>query len=106
MNAFPPSSVRRPVTLRGFVLAAAMAVAACSPAAEEVAHGDSPAVASPFPTPGTHAAATANPADSSLITVYKTPTCGCCREWVDHMRKNGFRVAVTDVAQLAPVKAT
>jgi hypothetical protein len=47
-----------------------------------------------------------NPADSSLITVYKTPTCGCCALWVDHMRANGFRVAVTDVAQLGPVKQT
>jgi hypothetical protein len=24
------------------------------------------------------------------ITVYKSRTCGCCVEWVDHLRENGF----------------
>lgn len=24
------------------------------------------------------------------ITVYRSPTCGCCGKWIDHMRKHGF----------------
>lgn len=38
------------------------------------------------------------------ITVYKTPTCGCCGKWVDHMRQNGFNPTVTDLPNLSAVK--
>jgi hypothetical protein len=34
--------------------------------------------------------ANANPAP--VVTVYMTPTCGCCKYWADHMRQNGFTV--------------
>ena len=39
------------------------------------------------------------------VTVYKSPTCGCCTEWVAHLRRHGFRVKTEDVADLQPVKA-
>lgn len=39
------------------------------------------------------------------LTVYKSPTCGCCSGWVDHARKAGFAVTVVDIEDLAPVKA-
>ena len=106
MNALIPPSLRRLANRRAFVLAGAIAIAACSTAGDEGSHGDSTTPASPFPKPGGQLAAATNAADSSLITVYKTPTCGCCAKWVDHMREHGFRVAVTDVAELPPVKAT
>ena len=32
------------------------------------------------------------------VTVYKTSSCGCCRLWVDHMKKNGFDVQSMDVS--------
>jgi|SRR5688500_896056 len=32
------------------------------------------------------------------IVVYKTPTCGCCSMWVEHMRQNGFQPEVHDVS--------
>jgi hypothetical protein len=38
------------------------------------------------------------------ITVYKTPQCGCCRTWVDHLRKNGFEVTTHDVDDISAVK--
>lgn len=38
-----------------------------------------------------HAAATAT------VEVYKSPTCGCCAKWVDHMRDHGFTVNTHDV---------
>ncbi len=31
------------------------------------------------------------------VQVYKTPTCGCCGNWVQHLRTNGFQVSVKDV---------
>ena len=33
------------------------------------------------------------------LFVAKSPTCGCCADWVDHMRAAGFDVEVTDVSQ-------
>lgn len=32
-----------------------------------------------------------------LVQVYKSPTCGCCGAWVEHMRAAGFTVNVTEV---------
>lgn len=31
------------------------------------------------------------------ITVYKSPFCGCCSKWVDHVRDAGFEVKIQDV---------
>lgn len=43
-------------------------------------------------------------ADSSLVTVYKSPTCGCCEKWVDHMRASGFRVVAHDTDDMTRIK--
>lgn len=39
--------------------------------------------------------ATATTADT--VVVYKSPTCGCCNKWVDHIRENGFVVVTHDL---------
>ena len=26
------------------------------------------------------------------ITVYRSPSCGCCGKWIDHLREHGFQV--------------
>lgn len=39
-----------------------------------------------------------------MMAVYKTPTCGCCAKWVEHMKQNGFTVHVTDMNDLSSVK--
>lgn len=49
-------------------------------------------------------ATTSRTADAT-ITVYKSPTCGCCSKWVDHLRAAGFDVETSDVDNLGPVKA-
>jgi hypothetical protein len=41
----------------------------------------------------------------SAMTVYKDPNCGCCAEWVKHIRKAGFVVSVRDTADMATVKS-
>ena len=38
------------------------------------------------------------------LVVYKSATCGCCKVWVEHMRKHGFATEVHDVDNLSPVK--
>lgn len=43
--------------------------------------------------------------DLPQVTVYKSPTCGCCSAWVEHLRDNGFAVVTRDVDDLAPIKA-
>lgn len=34
---------------------------------------------------------------TATVEVYKSPTCGCCAKWVDHMRDHGFTVNTHDV---------
>ncbi len=38
------------------------------------------------------------------MTVYKSPTCGCCSQWVEHAEKAGFTVKTIDTNDLATVK--
>jgi hypothetical protein len=37
-------------------------------------------------------------AATQAIEVYKSATCGCCEEWVKHLRANGFKVNAHNVA--------
>lgn len=52
--------------------------------------------------PGAPAAAVL--ADAPTITVYKSPTCGCCTDWVTHLEKHGFKVSAHDVMDMGPIK--
>ena len=36
-------------------------------------------------------------APAKEATVYKSPSCGCCKKWVDHMQKSGWTVTSHDV---------
>ena len=38
------------------------------------------------------------------VTVWKTPTCGCCKDWVIHLRREGFNVVTNDVPDTAPIR--
>jgi len=42
---------------------------------------------------------------STPVYVYKSPTCGCCGNWVDQMVAHGFDVQTEDVDNLANIKA-
>lgn len=39
-----------------------------------------------------------------LALVHKSPTCGCCELWVDHLKEAGFQVEVRDAEDITPVK--
>jgi hypothetical protein len=44
---------------------------------------------------------------SPIVEVFRSPTCGCCLQWVTHLRDAGFEVRVKDLQQdaLDKVKA-
>ena len=35
--------------------------------------------------------------DINVLRIFKSPTCGCCSAWAEHMRHAGFDVHVKDV---------
>ncbi|HUQ82488.1 MAG TPA: DUF411 domain-containing protein [Gemmatimonadaceae bacterium] len=37
-------------------------------------------------------------------TVYKSASCGCCKKWVEHMEKSGYKVTAHDVPDVAVYK--
>ena len=39
------------------------------------------------------------------VQVYKSPTCGCCANWVTHLQKAGFTTRVTETDDVASIKA-
>lgn len=70
---------------RSFLMAIPLALIACSVEAEEAR------------APETNAL--------PLMVVHKTPTCGCCNAWVDHLRAAGFTVEAVDVDDTSPIAA-
>ncbi len=38
------------------------------------------------------------------ITVYKSPTCGCCDKWITHLEQNGFTVKAQNMQDVTPKK--
>jgi hypothetical protein len=38
------------------------------------------------------------------ITVYKTPSCGCCVDWIVHLEQNGFEVISQNVPKTGPYR--
>ncbi|WP_370519522.1 DUF411 domain-containing protein [Alcanivorax sp. DP30] len=75
------------------VVLSALLIAACGedkPAQPETTAADKPAA---------QVAAT-----DKVLEVYKSPTCGCCGAWVDHMKENGYTVEVHETDNLQPIK--
>lgn len=44
--------------------------------------------------------------EAPRITVWKSPSCGCCGKWVDHLEAEGFAVTVVDERAMAPLKSS
>ena len=43
-------------------------------------------------------------AEGLKIAVTKDPTCGCCENWVKHLKDNGFQATVTESSDMDAVK--
>ena len=69
-------------------------------ASGDVAAGGASEATTTLATSSTRAVADALP----TALVYKTPSCGCCNLWVDHMREAGFEVDARNLNDLIPVK--
>lgn len=48
------------------------------------------------------AAFAAHAADT--VDVFKSPYCGCCGNWVEYLKRNGFEVKVQDVEDVSAVR--
>ena len=40
-----------------------------------------------------------------LVEVWKSPTCGCCNDWITHLQKNGFATKAYDEGNTAKRRA-
>ncbi len=43
----------------------------------------------------------APPAAKPLVEVWKSPTCGCCKDWIVHLESQGFRTQVFETGNTA-----
>ena len=85
LSAKPPT--RRQVLSRAALLALApLGLAACERTVEPA-----PAAATAVPGP--------------FAQVWKTPTCGCCKAWVEHLQSAGFTVQTRDVPSTDAMRA-
>lgn len=48
--------------------------------------------------------AAASHVQAADAVVYKSPACGCCSGWVEHLRANGFNVQTHDLSDVTPHK--
>src|SRR5687768_18606695 len=49
-------------------------------------------------------AAAQRAAQPQTVEVFKSPTCGCCANWVKHLEVAGFATKVTNVDDMTEVK--
>lgn len=43
-------------------------------------------------------------AAATPVTVHKTPWCGCCAGWAQHLKRNGYAVTIEEAEDLDPIK--
>ena len=53
---------------------------------------------------GCLATMTAQRSQAASVEVYKSPTCGCCSKWVDHLKAAGLTVRTTDTEAVDELK--
>jgi len=69
------------------------AAAAAAAWAAKATHAAQPAKAAPPTAPGIGVGV--------LVQVWKSPTCGCCKDWIAHLQTHGFRVQVQETGNTA-----
>ena len=45
-----------------------------------------------------------NLSSESILVVHKTPTCGCCKNWMKHLEENDFNLSSQDHQNLNDIK--
>jgi hypothetical protein len=101
MSPFSPHALRA-VALTGV----GTILLACSGGgtARSASADDSSRVVPAAPVAQSAAVAATSAADTNTLIVYKSASCGCCKSWVEHMERAGFKVVVHDTEELQGVK--
>lgn len=42
--------------------------------------------------------------EGKTMTVYKSPSCGCCSDWIDIMKTKGFKIDVIETNEVNNIK--
>jgi hypothetical protein len=42
---------------------------------------------------------------SIVLDVYKSPTCGCCKKWINHIDDNGFQSKIHNRQNISSIKS-
>ena len=42
--------------------------------------------------------------EGKTMTVYKSPSCGCCSDWIDIMKSKGFKIDVIETNEVNNIK--
>jgi hypothetical protein len=79
-------------TILRCALVALIPLACDAPADRSAATDEAARVAASPPDAGEPAGAV----DGAFV-VYKSPTCGCCNAWIEHLRERGYEVDPVDV---------
>jgi hypothetical protein len=96
------------MNLRAFgfaALALVGAVAVVLGSREAAPAGSGAAAAAQAPATRTVASILQAAPEGEVVQVYKSPTCGCCGDWVEHLREHGFTVEVIDQPNMTAVKS-
>ena len=43
--------------------------------------------------------------NEDALLVYKTPTCGCCKKWIEHLKEDGLNIDTEDLQNLDDIKS-
>lgn len=43
-------------------------------------------------------------AEAAMLTVYKSPSCGCCKHWITHVEQHGLSTASMDTLEMDRIK--
>lgn len=79
-------------------------VSACQAAPGNTAAGAASAPPAVADAVAAAAAAAAAAQELPLVTVHKSPECGCCGVWVEHVRAAGIPVRVNDTEDMLAIK--
>src|SRR5215207_8786151 len=96
--------IDQPLSRRAWLRTAAGGAAAALVAGVASSALAQPAKPAKPATPAARGASTAPKSAKPAITVYKSPTCGCCEKWIEHLEKDGFAVTATNSDDVEKIK--
>lgn len=81
-----------------------MMLSACQSEVSEVVEGSADVTADVTAAVTADVTADVTAMHTAEITVYKSPTCGCCTGWVTYLEEEGFKVTAVDHDNVDAIK--